>query len=34
MASAGWAMVLFMLIGLPTLRKGTAATPKPTLPLD
>ena len=34
MAGAGWAMVLLMLIGLPALRKGTAATPKPTLPLD
>ena len=34
MAGAGWAMVLLMLIGLPALRKGTADTPKPTLPLD
>ena len=34
MSSAGWAMALLMLIGLPALRKGTAVTPKHTLPLD
>ena len=34
MAGAGWAMVVLMLIGLPALRRSTAATPKPTLPLD
>ena len=33
MAGAGWAMVLLMLIGLPALRKNTAA-PTPELPLD
>ncbi len=33
MAGAGWAMVVLMLIGLPALRKNTAA-PKPELPLD
>ena len=34
MSGSGWAMVLLMLIGLPALRRGTAAAPKPTLPLD
>ena len=33
MAGAGWAMVALMLIGLPALRKNTAA-PTPELPLD
>ena len=33
MAGAGWAMVVLMLIGLPALRKNTAA-PTPELPLD
>ena len=33
MTGAGWAMVLLMLIGLPTLRK-TDAAPAPELPLD
>lgn len=33
MAGAGWAMVVLMLIGLPALRKNTAA-PAPELPLD
>ena len=33
MTGAGWAMVLLMLIGLPTLRK-TDAAPVPELPLD
>ena len=34
MSGSGWAMVLLMLIGLPALRRGTAAAPMPTLPLD
>ena len=34
MSGAGWAMVLLMLLGLPALRRSTAATPTPTLPLD
>jgi len=34
MSGAGWAMVLLMLIGLPALRKSTADTPTPPLPLD
>ena len=33
MSGSGWAMVILMLIGLPALRKNTAA-PKPELPLD
>ena len=33
MVGAGWAMVVLMLIGLPALRKNTAA-PTPELPLD
>ena len=33
MAGAGWAMVVLMLVGLPALRKNTAA-PTPELPLD
>ena len=33
MSGAGWAMVVLMLIGLPALRKNTAA-PTPELPLD
>ena len=33
MSGSGWAMVVLMLIGLPALRRGTAA-PVPELPLD